>query len=362
MYFYVPIFPVYTRSMSGSLSMVGIIIASYAIPQMLFRIPMGIWFDRLVKRKSAVIAGFVVAIAGALGLGLASSPWGLFAARFTTGIAAASWVYLTVYFTSYYGQENIGKSIGLVNFVNNIAIVAATLSGGFVADIWGDKYTFYIAVLLGIIALTVLLFTGEPPRQQVKNTSRQNFTSLAFNPVLLTTSAMGILVFFTHNAGILGFIPIYADAIGASSADLGVITMLSIGSSAVASLSASYFTEKIGNRLTIILGAALIGISMMAIPFIHHVYILALLQIVQGFGKGAAFTVMMALSIKSVSPEQRATAMGIYQASYAVGMMLGPLLSGFLADSHGLSVVFYLSASLCLLIIGMAFLPFLPKR
>ena len=51
-----------------------------------------------------------------------------------------------------------------------------------------------------------------------------------------------------------------------------------------------------------------------------------------------------------------------YQAAYAVGMLLGPLVSGFLADSQGLSAVFYLSAFLCLVLAGMAYLPILSRH
>jgi len=43
-------------------------------------------------------------------------------------------------------------------------------------------------------------------------------------------------------------------------------------------------------------------------------------------------------------------------------MLLGPLLSGFVGDSLGLASVFYLSASLCLVIAGLAFLPVIPGR
>ena len=48
--------------------------------------------------------------------------------------------------------------------------------------------------------------------------------------------------------------------------------------------------------------------------------------------------------------------MGVYQALYSIGMLLGPLVSGFLADDLGLSTVFYLSAFLCLIPGGMAYL------
>jgi len=51
LYLYVPILPVYTESLGASLSMVGAVVAAYAIPQILFRIPIGIFFDAISQRK-----------------------------------------------------------------------------------------------------------------------------------------------------------------------------------------------------------------------------------------------------------------------------------------------------------------------
>ena len=144
--------------------------------------------------------------------------------------------------------------------------------------------------------------------------------------------------------------------------ELGIITMIAVGSSAVASLAAVHMAERYGNTFTIVLGAVLVGASTLAIPFIHHVFILEAVMVSYGLGSGVLGTILMALSIRSVAPQQRATAMGVYQAVYAVGMLFGPLLSGIVGDNLGLASVFYLSASLCLVIAGLAFLPVIPRR
>jgi MFS family permease len=43
-------------------------------------------------------------------------------------------------------------------------------------------------------------------------------------------------------------------------------------------------------------------------------------------------------------------------------MLLGPLISGLLADRFGLAVIFYFCSAICLIVIGMALLPVLPGR
>ncbi len=47
--------------------------------------------------------------------------------------------------------------------------------------------------------------------------------------------------------------------------------------------------------------------------------------------------------------EQRASAMGFFQAVYALGMFAGPALSGFVADGLGMSGMFYTVGAVCLI-------------
>ncbi|MFQ5996151.1 MAG: MFS transporter [Dehalococcoidales bacterium] len=362
LYLYVPILPVYAQSLGSSLSMVGVIVASYAMPQLLLRIPVGLLFDAITRRRLLLAGGIATASVGALGLGLAPNPWFLFLARIITGIGAATWVTFTVYFTAYYPPESTRRAIGIINFVQGTAIVVATACGGVIAEAWGSSYTFWGATLLGIAGLIALLSSQEPFLSQAEPVSWKRFKLIATFPPLLMVSFMGILAQFANWAGLFGFIPVYADQIGASSADLGIITMLTLASSAVAALIVAPVAKRWGSSFTILLGAVLMGSAIFSVPLIHSVNVLKTIMVVNGLGRGVLSTILMALSIQAVAPQQRATAMGVYQAAYSVGMILGPLISGSLADSLGLSAVFYLSASLCLLLAAMAYLRILVKR
>ena len=104
------------------------------------------------------------------------------------------------------------------------------------------------------------------------------------------------------------------------------------------------------------------SIGLLATPFIEKVYLLEVIQVFNGTGRGLLGTTLMALSIRDIPPVQRAMAMGIFQATYAIGMLLGPLTSGFLGNSLGLASIFYVSGSLCLLIGAMAYLPMLARQ
>lgn len=361
LYLFVPIFPVYAQSMGASLSMVGVVVASYAFPQLLLRIPMGIYYDSMKRRKPMVAMAMVAVSAGALSLGLAPNITFLCVARSITGIGGAIWVAFTIYMVSYYPRQSGARAIGLINFVNGVALVTATFTGGVIAEYWSPRHTFFIAALLGMVGLVILLIGREPAAKSVSNISFASFRKVVSSRLLLVVSFMAVLLQFAMFAGIFGFIPVYAARIGASSADLGNITTVALAAAAVAALLVIPVAERIGYTVTIVIGSILIAGALVAVPFIHAIPVLMAFQVLNGFGRGILQTVLMALSIRSVAPQQRATAMGFYQAIYAVGMISGPMVSGVLADNMGLSAVFYLSASLLLVIGGMAFLPVIRK-
>ena len=102
MYTYVPILSPYVEHLGGSLFMIGLVIGSYGFTQLLVRIPLGIWSDRIGKRKVFIIAGIACAILSCLGMALTTNVWVVLGLRSLAGVAAASWVAFTVLFASYY--------------------------------------------------------------------------------------------------------------------------------------------------------------------------------------------------------------------------------------------------------------------
>lgn len=362
LYLFVPVLPAYTQSLGASMTMVGVVLSAYAVFQLLLRIPIGVGADLLGRRKPFVIGGIVAAFIGAIWLGLSPNPWMVYLGRSTTGIGAATWVIFTVYFSAYYPREQVGRAIAIISFVNGIALVVGTGVGGALAQLWGFRPVFFIAAALQVLALILLMSTQEVVAVRTKPVSLQSFTRVATHPRLLTVALMTVLVQFVSYAGVFGFIPVYGAEIGASRADLGIITMLALGAGAVASLGTIYMVKRIGNSGTVLVGSLLQAFALFAIPSMGSVYLLEAVQVFNGAGRGLVWTTLLALSIRDVAPEERATAMGVFQAIFAIGMLAGPLVSGVLADSLSLASVFYVSAALSLVVGGMSFLRIVPGR
>ena len=354
LYLYVPILPVYAESLVGTLSLVGVVIAAYAVPQLLLRIPLGLRFDALTHRKPLVVASLLMCVIGALGLAVADDVWLLSLARAVTGVGAAGWVAFTVFFAGYTAASHAARAIGSINAINQVALVAATGAGGFISDTLGPEAVFYGAAALALMGLLLVGLAREPRGEARKASRPERFSFILTRPLLIAAAVMAVLLQFATFASVFGFVPVYGAGIGATSSELGVITMLALGAAALAAYFSVRLAERCGYAPALVVGAVILGATLLCVPATRTPMELGMVQFASGLGRGSLSTLLMALAIRSAPPGARATAMGIYQATYAIGMLAGPLISGALADNIELATVFHLSAVLSFVVALMA--------
>ena len=356
LYLYVPVLPLHAENTGASLSMVGLIVASYAIAQVLLRIPLGVSADLLGKRKPFVMIAFALNVIGAIGLVLAPNPWMLFAARAVTGIGAAGWVAQSVLYSSYFTPAQTGRAMARIMSVNAAALVLASLAGGLIAEYLGINATFYAGAVVGVFGMFLLFAAGEPPVVRRKRYSVAEFVEVAKTPLLLTVGAIGIFVQFVSFGGSFGFVPIYAERIGANDAEVGYVMTVMLIFAVLGSIATNRAVARFGYRLTIIMGSIIVAVSMALVPMTDEIYLLAATQALGGFGRGLLNTTLISLSVQTVAPASRATGMGVYQAIYSIGMLSGPIVAGVVADASGLNSVFYLVAVVALVggLVGLA--------
>ena len=106
-----------------------------------------------------------------------------------------------------------------------------------------------------------------------------------------------------------------------------------------------HFAARLGENWAVFIGILVMAVTMLVVPLIHNIPLLAASQGASGLGRGLVYPLLMGLSIREVSGEDRATAMGVYQAVYAIGMFLGPTTAGAVADVAGLSGAFIIAGT-----------------
>jgi MFS family permease len=92
---------------------------------------------------------------------------------------------------------------------------------------------------------------------------------------------------------------------------------------------------------------------MVLLPFTESLVAIGALQGLGGLGRGILNTVCIGLAIRSATGEERATAMGAYQATYAIGMLAGPAVAGPIVGAYGIEAVFWLCAAMTVAGVGI---------
>lgn len=344
LYLYVPVLPLHAQDLGANLQMVGIIIASYAIGQLLLRIPIGVGSD-IIGRKPFAVGALILSAAGAIWLALSPDPWSLFAARTLTGVAAAGWVAISVLFASYYPASNTSRAMAIIMSVNMLSLVTATFFGGIVADYFGNSSTFYGAAGIGLAGALLLLSAPEP---RIKAATRYSFSTVVNvlrTPLLLRVSAIAITLQFVTFSVNFGFLPIHAENLGASKSEIGYITTAGLLAAVVGTAASAWVAKRWGPTTAVIVASLATLFSLVVMTITTDLVTLGTLQAFNGLGRGMMNTVLIGMALASAPVAIRATAMGSYQALYAIGMLLGPAASGPIAAAFGIEMVFWTAAA-----------------
>ena len=344
LYVYSPILSVYAQSLGASFTTVGLVVGAYGFVQMWLRIPLGIWSDRLGRRLPFLYAGHFFNLVGCLGLALAPTPMYLIAFRGVLGISAATWVAFTVLFASYFPPDQSPKAMGVVTAINGISLIVVNGSGGQIAQMWGMGATFYAGAVLAAMGLIATVPIKEHRTHRQPPTFRQIWRIIT-HPALMLIACITALNHYTFWATTFGFIPVHAANLGASKLTLGIIGVAALVPYTLTAPMNHHFAVRLGENRAACVGIMVMAVTMLVVPLIHNIPLLAISQGVSGFGRGLVYPLLMGLSIREISGEDRATAMGVYQAVYAIGMFLGPTTAGVVADAVGLSGAFIIAGT-----------------
>lgn len=324
--------------------MVGSVLGIYGLMQILFRLPIGIGSDYLNRRRPFIYLGLIASGASCLLFMAGAHPGWALAARAVSGIAASAWVVYSVMFAGYFPKEEAGKAMGMLQFTTVIAQLMSMMISGYMVEHWGWNAPFVIGGLVAIAALVLALRLPEQQQEKRENAIQlKDLAAVIKEPLLVKVSLLSVLAHCVLFITMFGYTPNQALDIGASKESLGWLTLAFMLPHAVATLYGSrLFGRLLGDRGTLLLGFAGSALFTLLIPSMPTLAALCATQIGNGFMQGLIFPLLLGKSVSGVAPFKRATAMGFYQAVYAIGMSGGPFVAGWMSSAYGLSGGFWL--------------------
>jgi MFS family permease len=364
LYVYVPVLSPYTEFLSHSFELVGLVVGSYGFTQLLLRFPLGIWSDRIGKRKPFVIWGFILIILSCVGMALSPNAWFLLIFRALSGVAASTWVAFTVLYSGYFRDDQSTRAMSIVTLCTGFG-QAISAFGGKLADMYGWTAPFYAGAILSVFGLLFMLPIGEQPDQKKNSASLKSLLLVTSHKRLLIVSVITALSQFAIFSTTYGFLTIYAKDIGGSKSYLGLLMFtINIAQTISMILAGTVVAPRIGYKATVGIAYIVVAITTFTTTYVKDIWILLIIQSFGALLRGLAYPILMGLAIQGIPKEEKASAMGFFQAVYAIGMFLGPFISGFIGGASNLESIFFTSSAIYIIaaIIGIFALPKIEKQ
>lgn len=354
-YIYIPTFSLYLETKQFTYSAIGIILGSYGVTQVLLRFPLGILSDILHRlRKQLYIGGFAVAIISGLLLILFDSFFAIFTARLLAGITASMWVMATILYAQYFHRGQSSRAMGTLQFLTVMPQFVSMALAGIIVQSFGWMLPFWIAVLASAVGLILSCWIKVVPQESTHQDERRSFNHYVRAtirvPSLLAITGLSMIGHGILFITIFGFTPLYAATIGINEGTLFWLVMAFFIPHAVASLSLAFLPlHDRHTRHILLICLIATGLSLILIPFTNTLASLSIVHGLLGLALGLFFPLLLGKIASLPVDSLRTSVMGFYQSFYALGIFLGPILAGTVAEWFGLSVMFWGGAFLALL-------------
>ncbi|MDD5643489.1 MAG: MFS transporter, partial [Syntrophales bacterium] len=354
-YMRIPVVPLFATSLGASTFEVGLINAAFLLMSGALSFPLGILSDRW-GRKLLIVSGLAVSAGTSFLLYFSATPGQLIVIYllFGSGLAAIGPTLMS-YVADFSPVTHLGRSYGWYTTAIYTGMSLGPALGGFVAQWLGFGSLFLIAGLFVFLLVwaTVLFLPGQAAHLSQRPSHRQ---PPKFNRALLKNrhllgcwlltlgSCFGQGMFVT-------FSPLLAHDQGLSIGQIGLIFTAQAVFNALSRLPFGRLSDRVKSRARLaFLGFILFSISLAVFGFCRTLGQFLLAAVALGVTMGLAFTPLGALIAEVAPPEARGLAMGGYNASIYLGMMLSSAFMGGAIGVMGYGLSFALTAALVLLV------------
>jgi predicted MFS family arabinose efflux permease len=329
----VPVLPDLGRRLGASPLIIGLLFGSFGATMLLISLPMGAISDR-VGRRAPMLAG-LAALAGATLLFAYSRDLPtLFAARLVQGAAdATTWVVGFALIADLYPPEARGRVTGIILGGTSVAYMVGPSIGGWLYEIGGVRLPFLFVT--GMAVLTAAAFAALRLPDHRASREAVPIAWLLRDRQVRACGAIVLLMAATMTMFEPLFVLFLQDSLHIGPAQVGSVF-------AAAALGNTFFHPIVG-RMTDAWGARrLAGVGLLVsaavLPWIAHAWsfpsavMLCLAQAAAFALVGAPSLTFMADATSEAGLGSFGAAYGFYNAIWAVGLLCGPALGGYLFE------------------------------
>ncbi|RME50753.1 MAG: MFS transporter [Caldilineae bacterium] len=352
----IPILPFYVEAMGASGRDLGLLMAIFALMQLIFAPMWGGLSDR-IGRKPVLLIGIVGNALSQLLMGLATQLWMLFAARALAGIlSSATLPTAMAYIGDSTSAERRSGGMGVIGAAMGVGMVLGPGLGGWLAA-ENLSWPFFLAAALSVVVLVfvhLILPESLPPER--RTTRRQTFNGPDLGGMWRAlTGPLGYLMFlsFLLSFGLTNFEGIFGlyalERFGYGPQQVGsILTIIGLTSAVTQAALTGPLSRRWGES-RVIQGALLV--SAVGFVLMLSANSFATLLLTTSFfiiGNALLRPVAAALISRRSSEQEQGMALGMHNSFMSLGRIVGPVWAGFAFD-YWLSLP-YLSGALIMTI------------
>ena len=270
------------------------------------------------------------------------------------GAAAASfWVGASTLTGEISPRQELTRSLGRYNMAWILGFAVGPYLGGMISNRYG--YDVFFIASAGVIAVSFgLILSSIRGSIELKRETSHEKTNLGeLRPLLMSYLT---LVPFTMVLGIyMAIIPGHMKTVGLSASLIGLLITITNGTRGCVFFNVEKLVRW-GTWRSILLASTLLGAAMYLVRNAATGTQFAIPLIFYGLGSGIMTPVVLDWISKRTPDKLRGTAMGVHEGIYGVGMCLGPLVGGAIADYYGAAMLYSLLVLVSLLILPLGYL------
>lgn len=356
-----PLLPLYIKDMGVTGIWLGIVVAATFVSNSIAVPIIGRLSDRKA-RKPFLAAGFLAAALISLTYIWAKDAALLTAVRFVHGAIGALIAPIALAYLgdlSPAGEE--GKWMGYSNASFFSGFGLGPFVGGLLSEHFGMTASFLTMSSLNAFAfLVAFIFLPE-----VKHRKEMEKEQVSLKELSGSNTVRGLFSFRMAQAlgfgSIQTFLPIFAAAIGLRTSTIGMLLSINILAVTLFTPPVGILADRVSRRLLTVLGGVLLSLFLATIPMAGSFWPLLLILLAQGLSSSLCVTASSAIIVEEGRRFGMGTMMSMQFLAQGIGMALGPIVSGGIAEALGANASF-ISGGIISLLGTLAFFWFTRKK
>jgi MFS family permease len=334
-----PLLPEFRLILGISESTMGTLYALFAVAFVVAMPPSGYLVDR-VGRKTMLVSGIVLFGFTTLALVFIRTPLEFAILRTLEGVGAAMTAPAAFALTvDLVPEHKRATALAATGTAELLGALAGPSVGGLVAGQFDFYYPFYVGAGAAFVCAAIVYMINEPKGAKMEERAslltmfgawKRNVEQ---NRKLVALTARGLVMGIVQGLFNLGLLWFWRDEIHMTLTEIGIAMSIGIAVMAVGSLPFGALSDKHGRVPFILMGGALMTVSLGLMAVVDSVWQVFVLVAIQDFGASMSNPSVGALLADVMSKDERGRVMGAYQTVLGIGNIIGFTVLGFVYDA-----------------------------